>query len=463
MTLSNFDWTDKNSVRWFLMLPTGHEGPYSLELLEQRLIKGRVSEGLSIWAEGLENPVTIGDALKRAVMVEEEAAPDEQLPEEELPPPLPFTESPSTPDEALAAASLPSTRPSLVVSKRTVMAFGFGLGLLVMLVLLQSWVGSQEKVQLKRQAKMDMQLHEKIQQDMEFGGWDKPIFFKEYVPNDLSLVWLVSGSFQTCEVEASFESVEGNLLTMQDEKVMFKSRARLSGHLVEFSAFEFSSGTKILPGLYDVELKAHNCQWDGLAPKLGNRFKSPETSYAARQKMILYPKGAAEFHEVMEKISRKRQEIEQKLLGQEEIFWTDLQLKLDTLLAVTLQIENLFLELFQQDPKLFQPQFKSVVQEYMTKHGRFLTDFVVANENYFRELGDLKNISLKKNYEGRLKATALRIGFETMKYIEEFQALKKVPGKPELNRYSERMKETFKLLKHEINQKIIQSAEDRSS
>jgi hypothetical protein len=60
MTLSNFAWTDKTSVKWFIMLPTGHEGPYSL----LSLMKRKMSPEVKVWAEGLPEAILFKIAVK---------------------------------------------------------------------------------------------------------------------------------------------------------------------------------------------------------------------------------------------------------------------------------------------------------------------------------------------------------------------------------------------------------------
>ncbi len=64
MTLSNFDWTDKDSVKWFILLPTGHEGPYSLKTIVKMRDSKKISGDVKIWAEGLTEAHSLNDALK---------------------------------------------------------------------------------------------------------------------------------------------------------------------------------------------------------------------------------------------------------------------------------------------------------------------------------------------------------------------------------------------------------------
>ena len=94
MTLSNFDWTDKTSVKWFILPPTGHEGPYSLEVL----IGKKTSQEIKIWAEGLSSPVILKIAIQNSqtdkanndLLPDLPLLPTEQDIHEDSVPPLPF-------------------------------------------------------------------------------------------------------------------------------------------------------------------------------------------------------------------------------------------------------------------------------------------------------------------------------------------------------------------------------------
>ena len=107
----------------------------------------------------------------------------------------------------------------------------------------------------------------------------------------------------------------------------------------------------MLPGLYEMDLKAHSCSWDGLAPKLVNLFKTPDPTYVTRMKVVLYHKGSVEFISVLDKLINKKVKTELKTQNQEELFLQDYQQKLQTLLAISLQIEQLLLD-FVESPSV---------------------------------------------------------------------------------------------------------------
>ncbi len=459
MTLSNFDWTDKTSVKWFIMLRTGHEGPYSLESLIQR----KIAPEMKVWAEGLTSAVTLKVAVENSrkivhmVSEEDEIPPLPPLPqaevEEEIVPPIPEIETQERPTENLA-----------IPDHSLKIRLGLALGILLVLVLgLKEWVKSQQHFSINRAPGMGTELFQKISNDFKFEAWGKKIFFKEYVPADMSHIWLVTSSFQTCQVDASFSSVKGKLLAGSDEKVSFKTSSQIKNHVVEFSNFDFTSGNKITPGLYEMNLKATNCEWDGLDAKLGNFFKSPEPVYITRMKVVLYHKGSVEFNTILDKLIRKKLDSEMKNQNQEELFWQDLQQKLQTLLAMTLQIEQLLLEFVEKSPENFKNNLKFTVDKYTKNFGSTLTEFVVQNEKYFNDLekSELPNMSKKRSYEAVIRITSKNIGLESMKIIEQLQSWKN-PSGADLGRMESRIKKQFDALKNSLNQRIIQLTEDRT-
>ncbi len=457
MTLSNFDWTDKDSVKWFILLPTGHEGPYSLKILTQLMEQKKIAADVKIWAEGIPTPVTLGQALKasaRAPVVEklEELPP---LPQDEVPP-LPLEEEmpPATPIEQSNVKKAKTISPVIFIAF-AVLLMGF--------FVVSNLIKKYETFDIGRLPKMTLNLQQRIRNENSFGGWDKKIFLKEYLPDDHTHIWLVTSSFQQCSVEATFHSVKDKMLSMKEENVIFKSKGTLANHVVELSSFDFTAGNRIIPGLYELNVRAFNCGWNGFIPKMMNKFSGPDEEYIARTKVVLFSKGSAEFNTILNKLLKKKVEIETRELSQNELFWQDLQQKLETLQAVTLQIEQQLLDFLDEEPKSFKPNLQSMVDQYTRKFGSFLTSFVIENENYFKNLNrEASGAAQKRNYELIVKLASKKIGLESMKFIEEFQSLNKNPSKKELIAYSGRVKKIFATIKTDISEKIIQVSEDRS-
>ena len=449
--MSNFNWTDKESIRWFILLPTGHEGPYSFN----QLLNKNIHPQTKIWAEGLSAPYSFLKAKDATVLAEMPQIPTEDIippfPENDLPPPI------------------PEDMPNLPIGKTSdIEAYRWGpkviaLVLLGFLILTYQFFQSKKVVNFLRPSKMSLKTYERISKDLNFNGWDKKIFLKEYVSSDLSAIWFVTESFQRCNVEASFSSLDNKLLTNNAEKVIFKSEGDLKGHLLEFKKFAFTEGSRIIPGMYDVFIKAENCKWDGLVPLFGNLFNSPDEEYIANFKVILYPHGPLAFHEVLAKLLKKKLDEKMKSELHEQMFWEDLQQKLQTIMAISLQVEQSFYDFIGLDARKFEANLPRFVSSYTKKFGHFLTNFVVSNEEYFKELqksGQLE-MGTKRKFESMIRLTAKSVGFESMKVIEEFQKLKG-PKRVFLNNKKNQIKKTFNRIKVDINKKLIQITEERS-
>lgn len=465
MTLSNFDWTDKTSVKWFIMLPTGHEGPYSLESL---LLK-KTSPEVKIWAEGLIEFVTLKNALERSNQARVFTA----IEDDDLPPPLPPLPTDDEDDSTQTVAQIASDIEDdteaeapvekVINHKPKIIAILVLASLALAFFGLTQWAKTKEEFTIRRPARMSPELADKIQKEFKFEGWDKKIFFREFVPADMSHIWLVTSGFQKCSVEAQFYSLKGKLLALDDEKISFKTSGQLNEHIVEFSNFEFMSGNKIIPGLYEMDLKASDCSYGGLAAKAGNLFQSPPSEYVTRMKVVLYHKGNVEFNNVLDKLIRRKLDLEIKNQNQEDLFWQDLQQKLQTLMAISLQIEQLLLEFAELPPANFKTNLKIAVDNYTKKFGGTLTEFVVQNEKYFQSLenSELSDMARKRTYEQTIRVTSKNIGLESMKIIEELQAMKS-PSKADLEKIAAKTKKQFEILKDNLNQRLIQLTEDRA-
>lgn len=457
MTVSNFDWTDKSSVRWFLILPTGHEGPYSQLDLETLFSKKKLGLEVQVWSEGLMDPVSLKDLFLRS------SEPLEAAQEEELPPPLP--DLPEGPSDEETEDSPPDLPPVPETKKPKRLGFILPLVLLVLVVFgLREWIRSSEVVSFPRLPRMSVELHERIQKEVRFDGWDKEIFFKEFTPPDLSQIWLVNAGFQNCSVEASFTSQPGKLLSEEDSTVAFTTKGELKDHVVAFEEFTFSQGSKILPGMYEMNVSASRCDWDGVKPTLANAFRAPEKTYTARTSVILYPQGALEFQRVLAEITQKRYEAELREKQLRDQFWDDLQQKLQTLLAIGLQIEQSFVDFLDGNPATLTARYPGMVQDYTKKFGQFLTNFVNANEEYFQKVlrSRFKDLALRKDYEEMVRLTAKDTGFISMRFIEDLQKLKR-PNRAQLLQKKKALVAEFAKLKERISQRIVEVTEDRSA
>lgn len=470
MSNSNTIWSDKHTARWFVIQLHGHEGPYSLKELHSLFAKRQLSGNSTVWCEGLESSVVLMDLLRNKAdmpplpLVEEKIdilpdLPPEPEEEDILPPPLPIQEIvvEETPED------LPPEAPVEIKSKKKIPVGVIGTFLLLIMafLFLFQWIKTFEEFKISRQPKMSGELHDRIMKSFEFEGWKKEIFFREFVANDLSRIWLVTSGFQTCQVEAQFISIKDKLLVKDDVMVQFTTKGILKDHVVEFSKFDFLSGYKIIPGMYEMDIKAYGCQWGSWKSKVANIFSAPQESYQARMRVILYSKGPAEYQKILDLLLQKKQKEAQKLLVGQENFWTEIQQKFQTLDAMASQIEAFFSDFLDQDPKLFAKNLKTATEVYTKKYGHSLTRFVVSNEQDFKQYSmEILKLQNGKNYEESIRLMTKNIGFESMKIIEEIQSLKK-PTRADLHKIKEKTKKVFLGLHEGLSRKILQVSEDR--
>ncbi len=456
MKLSNFDWTDKDSLRWFILLPTGHEGPYSLKNLIHLKNKKQISQDFKIWAEGLADPVIMSVAVLNSELMEK--TPNLPLTETDEIPPIPF-EASNWENDPVEEVVLKKSSPSLVLFKPVLLTI---VAVTLVIMGIRFYIKSSESFHLTRLPKMSLDIYQRILRENTFDGWSKDIFFKEYMPQDHSHLWLVTSSYQSCKIEAKFNSVKDGLLSLKQDKVSFSSSGFLFGHVAELSAFDYKTGNRIIPGLYEMDIKATDCDWDGFVPEIMNWFSVPRKDYIARVRVVLFSNGPEDFYKNLDSVLNKKNEFKRKEKELYAHFWQDLQQKFQTLEAISLQIEQHFLDFLDNDPSSFEKKLKPMVTLYAKSFGSFLTSFVIENENYFKKLDSSRSYS-KRNYELLVKLTSKNVGYESMKFIEEFQKLKKNPSKKELVKMSTKVKSTFAGLKKDIGQKLIRVSLDQGN
>ena len=442
MTLSNFIWTDKDSSRWFILRPKGHEGPFSLNILLELLEKKQISLETKIWSEGLHYPVDLGVAIERSesvFMISEDPAIES---EDDLPPPI---------DHLVFEVTQSNGRQPWV--------YWTGAFLVVSMAFFFYFVNSQERFHLDRLSKMSLKLYERILLENSFSGWSKDLFFKEYTPEDHSTIWLVTSSFQTCRIEATFSSIKDRLLKLADEKIVFHSNGVLKNHYVELNTFNFQMGSRLVPGLYEMDLKAYDCSWDGFLPNLKNSFFDPPREYLARMKVILFSQGPREFNRNLENILQQKKKKEEIQKGHEIHFWEDIQQKLQTLEAITLQIEQHFLDFLENDGS-FKKELPTMVNSYTRKFGAYLSSFLLESELFFKNYSS-SGIAKKRDYEILMRVISKEIGLASMNFIEEFQVMKTAPSLKERKRLTLRVKEKFQRIKAELTGKLTEVERDR--
>jgi hypothetical protein len=251
-------------------------------------------------------------------------------------------------------------------------------------------------------------------------------------------------------------------LSLKNEEINFTSRGYLSHHVAEFNSFAFKKGVRVIPGVYEVDVKAMNCRWDGLWPWLMNIYNQPEKEYNARTRVVLYPDGAEKFFKILENFKKKKNHLKKREQKANEAFWQDLVLKFQTLEALTSQIEQSFLDFLQTPPQLMKGQLTTLVKEYSRNFGTFLTTFVMESGKSF-QASPHERLSEKRNYEEMIKQTAKSIGLESMKLIEELQEVKSFTSEKNLTGLNNKVKIKFSRIKKEISQKLIQVTQDQES
>jgi len=449
MKLSNFDWTDKSAVRWFILKSGEYEGPYDFYGLKERFDRKSNNGQFLVWAEGLKEALKFED-LDRAYFSLDEFQKLERISPAKIDLKIPLGSS-KTPKEIPQKEKESYENKSSLNERLKWITRGM-MFICILIFLIITGLNKAEIFTIKRLPKMSSVLHEKIQNQFEFKGWNQRIILKEFVPTDLSEIWLITEGFQECKMEAKFKSMEGKVISLSNPKIVFKAQGYLKDHVLKFSNYEFSSGKKILPGMYDVNLRGTDCRWGNFWAALANYFQGPEKEYAANLKLILFPDGPVAFNFALGNVLKKRMDLKQRILEKESFLWQDVILKYQTLLAITQQVEDHFLMFMNSSKGVNKISIKKMIDDYSKSQGYFLGQFVMDNEVYFKKIKKTETFD-GPAYQNELRLSSKDIGYRSMKFIEKIQLLKNYSNS-NLQLIKEEMQKDFQELSQKFSKRI---------
>ena len=449
MTLSNFNQTDKQVQQWFLLLPDGHEGPYSLEQLEQKVKSGDISPDCKVWKEGGQDSYFIHEVMGGNLELPPMPVGDD------LPPELPF--------ESISEESVPVNIEMTPPRNWIPVIAGVSFLLLIFFVS-RNFMLSSGPVEWSRPQKMDMNSYQSISQKLIYESADQPLFLYEATAADYSKIWLITAQFYTCDIEAQFTSVPDEVLSFDIKEVSFSSTGKIQKHVLELDKFRFEKGSKIIPGFYRMNLTAQNCMWEGMRARISNLTDSIPEKIELSYRIAIFPLGAAALTDSLQQLAKEKYQREQQKKLVADQFWQDVQQKYQTLLAVSLQMEQLFVD-FLESNKSWKAEFPKMVEKYTKIYGALLTNFVISNEDDFKKLRaqQVQNISVKTAYESRIKTSATQMGHKAMEIIEAWQNSKPVSSISGRESLKKNVNKTFKSIKEDLNQKLIDVTEEQAS
>jgi 23S rRNA A1618 N6-methylase RlmF len=406
MKLSNFDWTDKTSVRWFIIGPQGHEGPYDFSAVSEKFSHRSYKEAF-LWAEGLVHKYEFSFVEYQFGLHEKiNKLETFKLSSFDFQMPLDKSKNDNS-NDAIDENKPTGCRPSSDLNESQINNLNNKIKnnrvkkVLIFLLLLSSAIlwkyQYEQRFDFIPPEKMTLSAIENVKRDFQFEGWEKEISFKSYIAPDMTEIWLLTPSFHECEVDLSFRSLDNKLLSNQKTEIAFTSSGKLNQHLVTLSHFDFLKGNRIIPGMYEVEILGNQCKWGSLWSKMGNLFRSPALSFSSKMTLVLYSGGELAFHLALAKVMKKRLDLETKKIKKDILFFQDVIVKYQTLKAISQQIEEKFIFLIKSRADLSLLKLKDLSIDFSRNQSHFLTTFLEENERYFISLSKNLPIQLKEN------------------------------------------------------------------
>lgn len=396
---------------WFIIKDGAHEGPYALSQLELKTSQGDMSADPPIWARGWPAPLPLSSVLMAYQK-------NEEVPQPLIEASKPTLDSFATPSES------PAESVQLEIPKKVRWPF-----ILAGFVLLFGWwVSTQLKMQTDLVRPADVTLERFRELKSIFEKYTEAVPLPHVtISSDYSKIWLVDRSNQQCTFEGSFySSADQNL---SGGAIHFQVYGVSAQHWVLFDRLNFVEGQKLIPGRYRMNIERRDCQTNGVL----SLWQKADQDLRLAHEVDIYLGDPQELGQRLNELAQKKlQESKQSLLKDRQA-WRDVEEKLLTLSAISLQIEQNFQELLNRKYS-WDARLKRVIDLYTLRFGGFLTNFMVQNDADFNLLAT-QDLPQKVDIMGRqsmINTFGKRLGFISMSLIEKLQKDKAPPNRRDL-------------------------------
>lgn len=238
-----------------------------------------------------------------------------------------------------------------------------------------------------------------------------PLMAKASLSSDKKILWFALNTPLEGDVIVSLKSRPGKTF---GEATSVQAKGFLKERLLTITKFQFDKGTKLIDGIYDVQIissEKMDLAWWG-------RFVGQKTqSFEYRNDLVISSYSEQVFYKQLEKLLKRKRQNSKR-------FWEELIQKYRTVMMITSQIKDGFQSIFESPFEEWQKKTNIFEMDYKTKYGIFFTEFVKANESSY-------NTIMKKNFENvtdvlssynHLSNLATQIGEHSMFALEKLQA-----------------------------------------
>lgn len=402
-------------MKWFIIHDNDHLGPFTEDFLSKMYRDGQLIEESLLWTEGMEGPSTF-----KRIFIDPKSSNqfkaysrDVQLEKvEELPPDLP----PDIPVDArkkkdtlvtemvTEGDNIQTRRKTTIAGKLGVVGIGiFGVAITIAVF---TYLNSNKT--FSRPKKMSLADFDRLQTIAEKKV--NKVAFGFAFAKDKSTLWAATNSHAVGPVTLKLSSMPGRVLG--EEKIEVVTNGYLEHGLITFERFKFSSGTKLLDGNYQVELETRG--------KLGLPFwhqfsEEPQLEFQYYDEILISAMTKEKFEAELDRLTKTK-------ISNENSFWAELGQKYQTLKAITTQIRESLVRIF-DDNANFATAVKKFENDYKLNYGQFFTNFVISNEDSYTELAAKTfndKVEILSGYT-RLSSLARSVGDNSMEILNNLE------------------------------------------
>lgn len=200
--------------------------------------------------------------------------------------------------------------------------------------------------------------------------------FEFTISKDKSNLWVGTNNPYYGKFSIKIESLPAR--TLGNQSIIAEATGTLENKLITFDNIQFKKGKSITDGIYEVRLVSTGSLKENWITQL---YDGPPKRIQSFSTQLLSSLSKIQFENTLSKDIKSRR-------SNDFNFWQDLQQKYETLKIMSSQINEELKKVFDHKNAPFLVRVKEFENTYTKKFGNFFTNFVISNENSYK---DIKN------------------------------------------------------------------------
>lgn len=402
-------------MSFYVVRKDEHLGPFTVSALKKLYKDGKLKPESLLWKEGMKEPLSFGRIFfkRKATSAKSQLPPLPTVGKDKIVlPPLPG-ESVQKKSKAIQENKKvevikedPAKKPRWVLYSVVCFIFMMSLGIALYMYGRSLALNSS----FARPELMSLSDYNRLKRVSSLNPEKNQ--FNYALSQDKKSLWIATNSPLHSKVEVKLSSIKERSL---GGDISLTAHGELKNNLIELSEFKFSKGTRLVDALYEIEINSYGKDETPFYHEYYHSF-SKKINY--KSKAFISNFSATEFKKILGKmiLKKKRNTLE---------FWSEIAQKYQTVKVITEQIRKGIETALMGREKNWKLSVLNFENKYKASWGKFFTEFVKANDKSYISYSKKKFENKKKvlAYYNNLSNLAIQIGEESMKTLEDLQAV----------------------------------------